>query len=88
MEERMFILCIYGFSKRPSNKKMERNSINQEVKYLRKHGATVDMIERGTFEDIKNAFEDPEVKLIVTSGHGAKSGYIQTADGGLNGNFL
>ena len=62
-------------------KSSERNSINNEVKYLQNKGVSVKIIEAGTYEDIKAALEDKEIKMLVTSGHGGKSGFIETADG-------
>ncbi|MGN0729696.1 hypothetical protein [Treponema sp.] len=63
-------------------KSSERNSINNEIKYLQEKGISVNVIEAGTLKDIKAALEDKEIKMLVISGHGGKTGFIETADGG------
>ena len=85
-EESYVVYFIYVYktnSERDQKmKESERNSINNEVKYLEDNNIAVKIIENGTFTDIKKALEDPNIKLLVTSGHGRKSGSIETADAG------
>ena len=58
-------------------KEKERESINDDIKYLEENGFSVKVIEQGTKNDIEEALENPEVDLIVTSGHGKKDFVIK-----------
>ena len=63
-------------------KASERKSINDEIKFLQDNGVSVTVIENGTYEDIKEALEDKNIKMLVTSGHGTRGGSIETSTGG------
>ena len=80
------VYFIYTYKKNTSKdqemKAAERESINEEVQYLMDKGFSVKVIEAGTFGDIKRAFEDKDVRLIIFSGHGDKYGSIETTGGG------
>ena len=63
--------------------KSEINTINEEVQALADNGFDVVVDQAATRTDLVNAFQDPDAKLIYTSGHGyaGKQTAIQTADG-------
>jgi RHS repeat-associated protein len=79
---------IYTYTNSPKDQKMkkfERNSINDDIKYLEKNGLSVTVIESGTKQDINDALNDPESIIVVTSGHGYNPEDlvgIQTSNGG------
>ena len=75
-----FIYTYSETTKDKENKKKERDSINDDIKYLESKGVSVTVIESGTKEDILKAFSDNKAKIIVTSGHGDSEGYLLTAD--------
>jgi len=72
------VYFIYNYKRNyPKDQEMkadERESINEEVQYLKDIGFSVKVIEAGSFGDIKAAFEDKDVRMIIFSGHGAKNG--------------
>jgi RHS repeat-associated protein len=80
------VYFIYTYTDSPSDQKMkksERDSINDDVKYLEKNGLSVKVVESGTKQDIRDALYDPEAIVVVTSGHGYDPKDlvgIQTAD--------
>ena len=59
----------------------EWSSINDDIKFLRENGISVEVDLAATKKDINQAFLDPEATVIVTSGHGIKAGKIMTSDG-------
>ncbi len=78
------VYFIYTFSDSTKDrwmKRFERGTINDDVKYLEEKGLTVAVIESGTKQDVINAINDPEAIVVVTSGHGDRTGIV-TADGG------
>lgn len=79
----VYFIYVYKTNNQEDQKKKayERNSINEEVGYLIQNNISVKVIENGKFSDIKNALEDKQIKLLVTSGHGSDVGYIETANG-------
>ena len=83
-ENEVYFIYLYKTNNTDDQKMKayERSSINEEVGYLVQNGVSVKVIENGSYDDIKKALEDHKVKMIVTSGHGSDSGYIETADKG------
>ena len=85
LEDVYFIYVYTNTEKDQKMKEKERESINDDIKYLEENGFSVKVIEQGTKNDIEEALENPEVDLIVTSGHGYPGGYIQTSNGDIFG---
>jgi hypothetical protein len=83
LEEVYFIYTYTNSDKDQGMKQGERWTINDDIKYLKKNGISVKVLESANSQDIQNAFYDPEARMIVTSGHGyADTGKgIQTSGG-------
>jgi hypothetical protein len=52
------------------SKSFERWTINNDVLYLQMNGVKTKVDESTTWQEIRDAFYDPEARMIVTSGHG------------------
>lgn len=62
-------------------KSQERNTIMDDISWLKDNGISVKVIENGTKNDILNAISDDEAQVIVTSGHGlTNNAGLQTSD--------
>jgi hypothetical protein len=87
--EDVYFLYTYTESRKDQNlKRMERWTINNDIKYLQNNNMTVAVNESAIYQDILDAFYDSETRVIITSGHGydpSKYVGIQTADGKLFG---
>jgi len=58
----------------------EKESIQDEMEYLKNAGYVVVYVERATENDVINAFADPQALLIFVCGHGDPPGVIRTTD--------
>ena len=58
----------------------EKESIQDEMEYLKNLGYLVVYIERATENDVTSAFADPEAVMIFTTGHGDPPGIIRTTN--------
>ncbi|HEY5705308.1 MAG TPA: DUF4157 domain-containing protein [Terrimicrobiaceae bacterium] len=58
----------------------EKESIQDEMEYLKNLGYLVVYIEHATENDITNAFADPQAAMIFTTGHGDPPGIIRTTN--------
>ncbi len=63
-----------------SGKATEKESIQDEMEYLKSAGYLVVYIEFATEKDITNAFADPNAVLIFSTGHGDPPGTIRTTN--------
>ena len=69
------VYFLYVYTNTPGDQKMkasERDSINEEVEKLRKIGINVNVVENATKQDVINAIADPELMMVVFSGHGSE----------------
>ena len=58
----------------------EKESIQDEMEYLKELGYLVVYIERATENDLTTAFADPQAVMIFTTGHGDPPGVIRTTN--------
>jgi Domain of unknown function (DUF4157) len=64
----------------PGAEQSEKESIEDEMEYLKDAGYVVVYIERATENDVISAFADPQAFLIFTCGHGQPPGVIRTTN--------
>ena len=80
--EQVYFIYTYKDTKYDQKmKSQERNTIMDDISWLKDNGISVKVIENGTKNDILNAISDDEAQVIVTSGHGlTNNAGLQTSD--------
>jgi hypothetical protein len=77
-----FLFTYTNSDKDQASKALEMPFVSDDIRRLKKEGYSVVVKEFAVADDLKQAFADPEARLIYISGHGEEDGRLLTSDAG------